>query len=57
MVRFEAFVLDGEHQRDPVSIEPMTQESAESTDSPPTWQTLWTSEYLADDCLRHQAVY
>ena len=48
-MRFEPFVLDGEHQRVPVSIEPMTQEDAESTDSPPTWQTSWTSEYLADD--------
>lgn len=48
-VRFEPFVLDREHQRVPVSIELMTQVDAESTDSPPAWQTSWTSEYLADD--------
>lgn len=48
-MRFEPFVLDGEHQRVPVSIELMTQADAESTDLPPAWQTSWTSEYLADN--------
>lgn len=33
----------------PVSIEPVTQLDAETTNILPAWQTSWTSEYLAEE--------
>lgn len=46
---FSPFVTDSEGKRVEVSIKPMRIKDAEQTDSPPVWQTSWTSEYLADE--------
>lgn len=50
-VRFNPFVFGKDHQQIPVSIVPMTQTDAESTNLPPAWQTSWTSDYLAGERL------
>ena len=48
-MEFKPFVFD--RQKEPVSviIEPMTPADAEATNSPPYWQTSWTSDYLTDE--------
>ena len=46
-MQFQPYVLDRTNAHIPVSIEPMTQADAETTNLPPEWQTSWTSEYLA----------
>lgn len=48
-VQFKTFVLDKEDWQIPVSIVPMSQTDAETTNALPAWQTSWTSEYLAGD--------
>ena len=48
-MEFSPFVYDRKNERIPVSIEPMTREDAERTNSSPIWQTSWTSEYLSDE--------
>lgn len=48
-MQFKPFVLDKVNRQIPVSIAPMVQADAESTNLPPAWQTSWTSEYLARD--------
>lgn len=48
-MQFKPFVLDKKNRKIPVSVEPMTQLDADSTNLPPVWQTSWTSEYLADE--------
>ena len=47
-MRFQPFVYDRENQQILATIEPMTQQDAESTNAHPLWQTSWTSEYLAN---------
>lgn len=54
-MRFKPFVFDKDYQQIPVSIVPMTQADAESTDLPPVWQTSWTSDYLAGERLEKYA--
>lgn len=54
-MRFKPFVFDKEHQQIPVSIVPMTEADAESTNLPPLWQTSWTSDYLAGERLKKYA--
>lgn len=54
-MRFKPFVFDKEHQQIPVSIVPMTEADAESTNLPPVWQTSWTSDYLAGERLEKYA--
>ncbi|WP_300346914.1 hypothetical protein [uncultured Oscillibacter sp.] len=48
-MRFMPFVFDSANQQIPVSIFPMGPADAAATDSPPVWQTSWTSEYLDDE--------
>ena len=48
-MKFTPFVLNRANQQISVSIEPMSQTDAESTNLPPAWQTSWTSDYLAED--------
>ena len=48
-VQFKPFVLDKTNKQIPVSIVPMVQADAESTNLPPVWQTSWTSEYLMEN--------
>ena len=48
-MQFKAFVFDKANTQIPVSIVPMAQADAESTNLPPVWQTSWTSEYLTGD--------
>lgn len=48
-MHFNPFVLNKANQQIPVSIVPMLQTDAESTNVPPIWQTSWTSEYLVGD--------
>ncbi len=48
-MQFKPFVFDRENIQIPVSIEPMTQFDAQTTNLLPVWQTPWTSEYLAGD--------
>lgn len=47
-MQFKPFVLGKVNTQVPVSIQPMAQFDAESTNLPPVWQTSWTSDYLAD---------
>lgn len=54
-MRFQPFVYDRANQQIPVTIEPMTQQDAGSTNARPLWQTSWTSEYLADKRLEKYA--
>lgn len=46
---FKPFVYNSLQQKVPVMIEPMTLHDAESTDTPPLWQTSWRSDYLLDE--------
>lgn len=46
---FKPFVYDSTNQTIPVSIQRMTWKDADTTNSPPVWQTSWTSEYLQDE--------
>ncbi len=48
-MQFQPFVFDRENQQISISIQPMTRKDAVLTDSPPVWQTSWTSEYLEDN--------
>ena len=48
-MQFKPFVLDKANTQVPVSIVPMGQADAESTNVPPVWQTSWTSKYLTGD--------
>ncbi len=48
-MQFRPFVFDRANTQIHVSIDPMTNLDAESTDLPPAWQTSWTSEYLAEN--------
>lgn len=48
-VQFRPFVYDKENRQVLVSIMPMSQTDAESTNLPPIWQTSWTSEYLSGE--------
>ncbi len=48
-MQFKPFVFNRENMQIPVSIEPMTQLDAQTTNLLPVWQTPWTSEYLAED--------
>ncbi len=54
-MQFKPFVFDKSHMQVPVSIEPMRQQEAESTNLPPVWQTSWTSEYLSEERLTRYA--
>lgn len=54
-MQFKPFIFDKVNRQIPVSIEPMTQFEAESTNLPPVWQTSWTSEYLAEDRFQKYA--
>ena len=47
-MKFMPFVLNQANQQIPVSIKPMSQSDAESTNLPPAWQTSWTSDYLSE---------
>ena len=47
---FAPFIVRAEHERKvPVVIERATAEDLKATAKVPTWQTDWTSEYLADE--------
>ena len=48
-MQFKPFVFDRMNRQIPVSIEPMRQSDAVSTNMPPVRQTSWTSEYLTED--------
>ncbi len=48
-MQFKPFVFNRENMQIPVSIDPMTQLDAQTTNLLPVWQTPWTSEYLAGD--------
>ena len=54
-MEFSPFVYDRANARVPVSIEPMSKEDAERTNSIPIWQTSWTSEYLNDERIEKYA--
>lgn len=54
-VQFRPFVYGRADQQIPVSIEPMTQADAGSTNLPPVWQTSWTSEYLSEERFKKYA--
>lgn len=45
---FKPFVYDNANQTIPVSIQRMTCQDADVTNSSPVWQTSWTNEYLQD---------
>ena len=47
-MQFKPFVLDSANAQIPVSIQPMAQCDAASTNLSPVWQPSWTSDYLAD---------
>lgn len=46
---FKPFVYDNANQTIPVSIQRMTCQDADVTNSSPVWQTSWTNEYLQDE--------
>ncbi len=48
-MQFRPFVFNRTMQQIPVSIQPMTRQDAALTNTPPVWQTSWTSEYLEDE--------
>lgn len=47
-MQFVPFVLNRMNQQVPVSIQPMSRSDAQETNTPPVWQTSWTSEYLTE---------
>lgn len=49
MMLFKPCVYDNSNQTVPVSIQRMTWQDADNTNSPPVWQTSWISEYLQDE--------
>ena len=51
-MQFQPFVYGRDGRQIPVTIAPMEQQDAESTNRYPLWQTSWTSEYLADPSFK-----
>ena len=51
-MQFQPFVYSRDGRQIPVTIAPMEQQDAESTNRYPLWQTSWTSEYLADPSFK-----
>lgn len=54
-MQFKPFVLNKTNKQIPISIMPMVQADAESTNLPPVWQTSWTSEFLTGDRFERYA--